>query len=682
MKKTFGVFLAAILTATPVLGYLLLDAPRPAADKIFGQPTALTSASGTGLAELNGPRKVVFDNAGVMYVSDAGNHRVLVYAAQNDTSADTVIGVTGLSAIGDTVLNNPSGLAVWHGSDTTLLFVADQNNNRVVVFIVRRAGSSAVLNDTVADYVFGSPDLLTFTSSPVPNANVVRQPTGLAVLDTGGTAIQLFLAEPFYQRVIRWDLPKTSFGSATIDTTADEVWGQTSMTTFGSGLGDTRLSGPVDVAVSPAGDRLYIADRNNHRVLVERLDDGDTIFDRVFGQSDMFTATQASYDATALEQPNGLSLSADGSLLAIASFTSGSNLAAVHLHADTTGVDTTVDAILGDSNLVAPGFNAGGVVAETSVGGAADGMGGLFFRGTTELWAVDRAFHRVLRFDGTQTESATTLPVSTLVDPVDSTAVVNAPTATSETYLQVNLNGGGTTSGTLSSAATATGANANYACTTTLVNSGDTAGLFVYTNQTTGSIFLGLRSDTASLDPNNLPTGIPATDAGRRAFGATVILVEFANAAGRVLGDSRTTTVIGDTFAYTLVYELSRQTTALYRDLGFDTSVGSSAFGFYFADTYGGRWIRDTTVTVTVTAGSSGGGIAVRVAGITKDLPGGLGGGSSSAAGASGSSGGGCVIGRTGLLGRLLGNLRGVRDLLLTSSLGRFLSAIYYLLGI
>jgi len=243
--------------------------------------------------------------------------------------------------------------------------------------------------------------------------------------------------------------------------------------------------------------------------------------------------------------------------------------------------------------------------------------------------------------------------------------------------VQINLSGGGVTAGTLKSAANDTGTGANYCETTTLVGSFDSVVIPIWTNQTSMRFFVGLRSDTGTLDTGSLPSGITNDDTGRKAFGATVVMLEYADSAGNLIGDTQTTAYIGDSFAYTLRYFLSETTVRYYRALGFDTAPGSNSFRFYYADTYGGRWIQDNTCVVTVTAAPAPWSLCISITGITKDLPGGLGGAGASSSAGGGS--GGCLITRLSVLpDSLVCWLRWFRDLAMSTCIGRLFTSAYY----
>jgi hypothetical protein len=270
---------------------------------------------------------------------------------------------------------------------------------------------------------------------------------------------------------------------------------------------------------------------------------------------------------------------------------------------------------------------------------------------------------------------------SAAVDPTDTTATIAIPIITWDSFMVILLNGGGTTSGTLSSAVDSTGKTANYAITARLMTTLDTVAIYIWTREPSGGIMLNVRSDTASLNAAKLPRGIPSNQPGLRAFGATVISTEFLRSNGTIMGDTISTSNIGDSYAYALEYRFSATTTGWLAAVGFDTTPGSRSFSFFYADTYGAEWKEDTQASVSVYAGSAGG-IIVRVSPITRDLPGGLGFAASTQSVITSSSGSSaCWISRVTTAGWLLELLRAFRDWALAGMAGRWLAAIYYSLG-
>ena len=154
--------------------------------------------------------------------------------------------------------------------------------------------------DTTADRVYGQFD--TFTTNP-PN-NDGRGGTGLpsaasigvfalGVLADGDGG--LYVSDSSNNRVL-------SFGPG--DTNADRVYGQFGDFTSGGKNTDgtgalgppsaENLNFPRGLALDSSGG-LYVADRENHRVLYFAAD-GDTVADRVYGHSGSFTSGAANDD--------------------------------------------------------------------------------------------------------------------------------------------------------------------------------------------------------------------------------------------------------------------------------------------------------------------------------------------------------------------------------------------------
>lgn len=270
-----------------------------------------------------------------------------------------------------------------------------------------------------------------------------------------------------------------------------------------------------------------------------------------------------------------------------------------------------------------------------------------------------------------------------IVDPMDTTGTVAVAPATIDTFTLILLNGGGATPAPLVNASTgatvadSSGTRANYSIASNLMLAADSVRIYVWTTETTPSILLGVRSDTSSLDSTFLPLGIANSALGRSALGATAFSLEFFRSNGTMIGDTASTRYVGDTFVYTIEYQLSKKTAGWFRSLGYDTAPGSGSFGFYFADTYGAAWRYDSSVTVSVLTGSAGG-ILVRVTGITRDLPGGLGLVQPGVVLHQVDIPGFCVIERLDPAEWMLELLRAFRDFLLSFNVGRWIAGCYY----
>jgi len=264
---------------------LLAGAP---ADLVLGQPNMGSSASGKTQSTFNAPWDVAVDKAGRVYVSDNGNHRVLIfddpYAGAPPYAAAAVLGQPDYTSVscnrGGTVVNQamlcgPTFLAIDPDDN---LYVADTSNHRVLVF------SSPRTTDTDADDVFGQSDLFSNGANAGGlSARSLNAPTGLAV-DLSVFPPRLYIADGGNHRILAYENPRGS------DTQADEVIGQANFTSNGAGSGVSKVSGPQGLAVDPQGN-LYVADLNNSRVLLFQSPlTTDLNADLIFGQPTPSTA--------------------------------------------------------------------------------------------------------------------------------------------------------------------------------------------------------------------------------------------------------------------------------------------------------------------------------------------------------------------------------------------------------
>jgi hypothetical protein len=295
--------------------------------------------------------------------------------------------------------------------------------------------------------------------------------------------------------------------------------------------------------------------------------------------------------------------------------------------------------------------------------------------GAYKLYALARAGTDTAYFYNDWTTTITPSQLN-IVDPVDTTATVRIAPGNSDSFQVILLNGGGVSAPPLAARADSIGTGANYILAARLASALDTARIMIWTTETAPGVWLSVRTDTANLLASGLPAQIPASEAGRRALGATALSLEFMTSNGRLIGDTATTRNL-DGFIYTIEYQLSATTARAFSDLGFDTMPGSHAFRFYYSDTYGAAWREDTTVTISVVAGA-GGGMVVRVAGITRDLPGGLGGPITGLTVRQAEEPGVCVIAAFDPPDWVSAILRAARDEALESGPGRFLVAAYY----
>ena len=249
-------------------------------DFVLGQPDLDRAVPGpvtaSSIAPLsnNGPPGL---GGGKTFLVPDGNARLLVYdtppSYMNEPAA-RVIGQPGFTTIESGVdYRNVSGATLAWPADVAaaqgLVAVADRGNNRVVLY----AAADVASGHATARAVVGQPD----ATSYVPNLDQVS-PSAARLSGPAGVALDgthLIVADSENHRVLVWN--KVPAGSGV---PADLVLGQSDFTSRrpNHGRGDVSpLDGFSDAAadgmfyptgVASDGTRLYVADRQNHRVLV------------------------------------------------------------------------------------------------------------------------------------------------------------------------------------------------------------------------------------------------------------------------------------------------------------------------------------------------------------------------------------------------------------------------------
>jgi len=310
------------------------------ADFVLGQPDFVTTTAldPPSAVSMNAPTGITVGFDGWLYVSDTGNNRVLVFAPNNYLDffydeevyydpgdyyclsgwwypSDFYAPIYTNGQEADYALGQPdftSGTARPTEADTLAspmglvtdvhdnLVVADHGNNRVLVYEWNKAGTIG----PNANWVVGQGlSDTSFTSNAAPNPPTQRSlngPTDVAA-DLLGDAI--YVADTGNNRILY-------FASDPIDDVADGIIGQpdySSKSPNNGGLGASSLDGPTGLALD-AGNRLYVADTNNNRVLVFDRVNPDGVADRVIGQPDFVsnTANSGGIGAASLHAPRGM----------------------------------------------------------------------------------------------------------------------------------------------------------------------------------------------------------------------------------------------------------------------------------------------------------------------------------------------------------------------------------------
>ncbi|MFN8446064.1 MAG: NHL repeat-containing protein [Caldilineaceae bacterium] len=322
-----------------VLGWDSVDtyAIGDPANLVLGQAnfTTTTPLNPPNASSLNAPTGITMGFDGTLYVSDSGNHRVLVFEPINlcdfyeyyDDSycieengyqfsshyiPQFVSGMEAILAIGQpdmntgtphgtsaTTLNHPMGLALDINEN---LVVADRDNNRVVVF-EWPLETGMKLSWVIGQKSDGDASLLHAAPNPPTNWSM-NAPTSIAV---STDAKELYVADTGNHRILVYNAESPTYQ-------AEAVIGQpdfTSNTANNGGVSAISLNAPTGLKMD-AGNRLYVADSDNNRVLIFDRVQPDAIADAVIGQPDFTTntANQGGISAATLHHPSGIATDA------------------------------------------------------------------------------------------------------------------------------------------------------------------------------------------------------------------------------------------------------------------------------------------------------------------------------------------------------------------------------------
>lgn len=262
------------------------------ASVVLGQPDLFSglpnrsSASGASptAQTLNSPVDVHFVAAtNQLFVSDSGNHRVVVFdgVVNTLTGALTLVDgepasfVIGQSSLGlgeanqgstptSRTLDTPGGIHV----EGTQLAVADTGNHRILIW-----NSVPTSNNAAASIVLGQADFVSNAADGGLGAidgTVLESPSDV-VLDSTVTvnavAGAVVVADTGNHRVLVWHGTNPAPGAA-----ADRVLGQADFMSDAAGAGAAELDTPTGVEIFPtsvaftSGDSIFVCDAGNDRV--------------------------------------------------------------------------------------------------------------------------------------------------------------------------------------------------------------------------------------------------------------------------------------------------------------------------------------------------------------------------------------------------------------------------------
>jgi sugar lactone lactonase YvrE len=371
-----------------------------------------TTGSGITANRFSYPTGAAVDSQGTLWVADYFNNRVLRFdnasSKTNGAAADGVLGQTTFGTNGSGItqnrLNGPYGLAV--DANGTLL-AADSNNNRVLVFanqhITFAKPADATLNQSpVSVQASASSGLavtitsLTPTICSVSGTNVSLHAVGTCTLKASqaGNGTTYTTAVSVQQSFAVTQGPKYLW--STFGQTATLVIGHSDFVTGSESNGSTGFKKPQNIAIDPTSNKIFVADRGNHRVLrfatFADLANGAPA-EAVFGQPD-FTSVAIGNGASGMNQPFGAVVDNEGRLW-VADTQNNRVLRFDKASSKVSGANA--DAVLGQANFSSnsAAANANGLNQPTDLTVTNNGT----------LWVVDSANNRALKFNAAASKS-------------------------------------------------------------------------------------------------------------------------------------------------------------------------------------------------------------------------------------------------------------------------------------
>lgn len=291
------------------------------------------NAAGINALGLDNPGNSALDPVNhYLYVADQNNNRVLVYTLNSDNSISTasgghtaqyVLGQTSLTAgsVNEGGGTTPSKSSLSGPADlvfdvaNTRLFVADYNNNRVLVF-----NTSSISNGMNASYVLEFAG--TFTDATCNDSQSgLCDPAALAY-DSANT--RLFVADQDDNRVMIFNVAP---GSIANGENASNVLGQTGYSMNGHGHTQSTLNAPQALAYDPVNTRLFVADTSNNRVMIfnvnpSTISNGENA-SNVLGNTVFTSAGSGNCTQSTVNNPSGLAYNwnpANGGILFVADY--------------------------------------------------------------------------------------------------------------------------------------------------------------------------------------------------------------------------------------------------------------------------------------------------------------------------------------------------------------------------
>jgi len=362
---------------------------------VLGQQNFTSGNNGLNASSFYSPSGLAIDTeAKRLYVGDIGNNRVLIFDVNeivNGENAINVLGQPGFVTRGwgtgtQNGLSSPTSVVL--DTQRKILFVADANNNRVMIFDVNE-----IVNGENAINVLGQPGFVTDAKNTSQNG--LSYPQGIEIDQTNKL---LYVAERYNNRVMIFDTTNIVGGANAINLLGQlnennqPRW--TTNYTNNSPTNNGGFNGIREMTMDKVHHRLFITEGNNNRVLIFNLDNNNRLIDRVadnvLGQPN-FSSNVYGATANSMYFPYGLAYDPDRNWLFVTD--SGNQRVLIY---DIATINNGEDAIfvLGQSNFINNDLHTtqNGLYSPSS----------LFFNTKNNyLFVADNQNRRVMVFDTT-----------------------------------------------------------------------------------------------------------------------------------------------------------------------------------------------------------------------------------------------------------------------------------------
>ncbi len=251
----------------------LISSKTPA--NVLGQPDFVSCGANTTQSGMYHPSGLDFDATNNrLFVADQDNNRVLVFNTSSITNGMNASyelgqpsgGTAFTTANAATTQSGMSGpFDVRYDNANTRVFVADYYNNRVMVFNV---ATGSIANGENASYELGQPSGGTAftTSAAATTQSGLHLPDALAY-DSANT--RLFVADNLNERVLVFNVATGTIANGeNASYELGQPSGGTAFTTNATALTQSGMYGPSGLAYDSANTRLFEGDYQNNRVMV------------------------------------------------------------------------------------------------------------------------------------------------------------------------------------------------------------------------------------------------------------------------------------------------------------------------------------------------------------------------------------------------------------------------------